>query len=131
MQLIDGKRKILGFCLLIVMNLDRCLPRLDSFPSPILHVILNQVSFHQLKFLSYVNRRLREVCVPYLFREVKCRFSSQSFDNLRSLTSSKLCHYVVSFTYTAPGIIEPGRDPIDIELISGANLYRGCGFRPF
>lgn len=98
-----------------------------SFGHPIvLPAILERLSFSQIKPLSRVSKQIREACLPFLFHEVQCRFSKHSFDNLASLLNSSLRHHVVSFTYIVPGIIGPGRDPIQLEEARSPDLvYSG------
>lgn len=82
--------------------------RLDLLPTPILCMIVEMLFPEAIDSVSCVNKQLREICVPYLFRKVKFEFSKAGFDSLRSLSDSALRQYVSSLTYVVPLLLDPG-----------------------
>ncbi|PGG99691.1 hypothetical protein AJ80_09305 [Polytolypa hystricis UAMH7299] len=60
----------------------------------------------EMKPLSRVSKRLREVCLPFLFRRVEFWFSEAGFHELENLITSDICHHVVSLAYIVPELLK-------------------------
>lgn len=85
--------------------------RLGLLPTEILYVVVEHLFVQDMRHLSCASGRLREVCMPNLFRNVRFPFSDSGFDGLRRLLLSDVRHYVVSFTYVIPELLRPGKAP--------------------
>lgn len=85
------------------------IPGLQGLPTEILHLILASLPSWETKDLSLVNRRLREVCLPFLFHQVGFSFSEVGLDELQQLTNSPVRRHVKSLTYTVAELIKPGK----------------------
>lgn len=57
--------------------------------------------------LSCVLKKLRAVCVPYLFRTICITFSASGFECLRCILSSAFAQHVNVVRYKVPQIIDP------------------------
>ncbi|KAJ5183278.1 hypothetical protein N7492_000894 [Penicillium capsulatum] len=84
---------------------------LEFFPTEILYSIVKYLYFWEVKSLSCVSRRMRDVCVPTLFRNISFEFSDAGFDVLESLLQSQLRQYVASIEYVVPKLLKPGKYP--------------------
>lgn len=84
------------------------LARLDMLPLELLHMLVDHSLYLDIKHMSCVNKRLREACLPYLFRNVRYEFSDLGLSRLWRLLLSDLCRHVVSFTYVVPELLKPG-----------------------
>jgi hypothetical protein len=82
--------------------------RLETVPTETLCTIVNLLPLWYVKDLSCVSKRLREACLPTLFRNVKFHFSETGFDGLKNLMKSEARYYVVSFTYEVPELLKAG-----------------------
>lgn len=83
--------------------------RLEAVPAEISSTIITFLTSREVKDLSWVSKRLREACLPSLFRRVKFQFSEAGFVGLKSLMKSDARYHVVSFTYVVPELLVPGR----------------------
>jgi hypothetical protein len=90
------------------MNLRSQNTHFETLTAEALYVVIDLLSLSEIKQLSCTNTRLREACLPFLFRYVKFQFSEAGFDDLRSLLSDARQH-VVSFTYIVPELLNPGK----------------------
>lgn len=81
----------------IPMGENRRLNGLELLPSEILFDIVKYLCNRETKTLSLVSKRMRDVCLPTLFRKVSIEFSTKGFDLLESLLKSSLHRYIVSF----------------------------------
>ncbi|KAJ9315767.1 hypothetical protein DTO271D3_4023 [Paecilomyces variotii] len=93
---------------------------LELLPTEILYDIRDLLQIQDIKHLSCVSKKLRQICLPLLFHEVKFRFSKPGFDELRSFIESEVRHYTVSFTYVAPQLLRP--EILDFEYWT-SNLF--------
>lgn len=91
------------------MPLRSLTPHFETLTAEPLHLIIDLLSLSDIKQLSSVNTRLREACLPFLFRHIKFQFSKIGFDDLRSLSNSDARHHVISFTYIVPELLNPGK----------------------
>lgn len=82
---------------------------LEPLPAELLYLVVKQLLIQDLKHLSCVSKRLRNVCLPYLFHEVRFSCSASGLDGLRRLMLSDVRQYVVSFTYMIPELLRPGK----------------------
>ncbi|KAJ5976625.1 hypothetical protein N7481_010332 [Penicillium waksmanii] len=106
---------------------------LELLPSEILGVVVKCLFTNDMKHLSCVSKRLRDVSIPYLFRGVRFSFSDSGLLGLRRLMLSGVRQYVVSFTYVIPELLRP--ETTDFEYFRRSILppenYAACGsFRP-
>lgn len=63
----------------------------------ILFDIVRCLNSTETKTLSFVSKRMRDVCLPTLFRKVSIKFSTKGFDLLESLLKSSLYRYIIFF----------------------------------
>ena len=89
--------------------MDGRIPDLQALPTEILHLILTSLESWEIKAFSLVNRRLRDVCLPYLFYRVRFNFSEAGLDGLQQLRHSVVRLHVKSLNYTVPELIKPGK----------------------
>jgi hypothetical protein len=89
--------------------MDGRFPTLPALPTEILHLILTSLETWEVKAFSLVNRRLRDLCLPYLFNRVRFNFSEAGLDGLQQLRNSALRLHVKSLNYTVPQLIKPGK----------------------
>jgi hypothetical protein len=82
---------------------------LELLPNEILYMVVQLLCMYDVGHLAFTSNRLREVCIPYLFRNVRFSFSSSGFGELRRLLLSDVRQNVVSFTYVIPELLRPGK----------------------
>lgn len=75
------------------------LSRLETLPPEILHNAVELLPLSAIKALSCASKRLREVCLPTLFRRVKFEFSEAGLEELKGIVKS---------TYAVPDLFVPG-----------------------
>ena len=83
--------------------------RLETLPTEISRIIINLLSPWDVKNLSRASKRLREVCLPSLFRCVEFQFSEAGFNGLKSLLKSDTRYYVISFNYAVLELLKTGK----------------------
>jgi hypothetical protein len=83
--------------------------RLETLPTEIFRIILDFLRRSDVKDLSRASKRLREACLPSLFRRVEFQFSEAGFDELKSLLKSDARNHIVSFTYAVPELLKAGK----------------------
>ncbi|CAG7937912.1 unnamed protein product [Penicillium nalgiovense] len=88
--------------------------KLESLPTEILRVVVSHLFIQDMKHLASASKRLRDVCLPYLFHNVVFSFSDSGLDGLRLLMQSDVRQYVVSFTYLIPELLRP--ETMDFEF---------------
>lgn len=81
---------------------------LETLPTETLYNIVDLLVPWEIKYLSRASKRLREACLPTLFRCVKFQFSEAGFDGLKELKESAARYHVVSFTYEVPELLKTG-----------------------
>lgn len=81
---------------------------IELLPTEIKIYVTNYLRNKHVKNLSLVCRKLREVSLPRIFRNVRFQFSRSGFNALREFLLSDLCRYVVSLTYKVPELLHPG-----------------------
>ena len=86
----------------------RRLNGMELLPTEILFGIVN-LDNRETKKLSHASRRIRDVCLPFLFRKVSIEFSNEAFDLLESLLKSNFHRYIVSLEYVVPKLLKPGK----------------------
>jgi hypothetical protein len=64
------------------------LTRLEPLPPDILHSVVDLLPLPEIKNLSCAGTRLREACLPTLFRRVKFEFSEAGLGELRRILKS-------------------------------------------
>ncbi|KAJ9298524.1 hypothetical protein DTO271G3_3491 [Paecilomyces variotii] len=93
---------------------------LDLLPTEILYDIRDLLQIQDLKHLSRVSKKLRQICLPLLFHEVEFQFSKSGFDQLRNFSESEVRLYTVSFIYVVPQLLRP--EILDFEYWT-SNLF--------
>jgi hypothetical protein len=83
--------------------------RLETLPTEIFRIIINFLTPWAVKDLSRTSKRLREACLPSLFRRIEFQFSEAGFDGLKSLLKSDARNYIVSFTYAVPELLKASK----------------------
>lgn len=83
----------------------------DILPVEILSMIAGHLCNEDVKSLSFLCRKLREISLQYIFHDVRFEFSHSGFHALRELLLSDLRQYIVSFTYVIPQLLHPGTSP--------------------
>jgi hypothetical protein len=91
------------------MSLGNQNTHFETLTAEALFVVIGLLPLWEIKQLSCTSTRLREACLPFLFRHVKFRFSKSGFDDLRSLIDSEARQHVISFTYIVPELLNPGK----------------------
>lgn len=81
---------------------------MELLPTEILFGIVN-LDNRETKKLSRASRRIRDVCLPFLFRKVSIEFSNEAFDLLESLLKLNFHRYIVSLEYVVPKLLKPGK----------------------
>jgi hypothetical protein len=82
---------------------------LELLPNEILYMVVQLLCMYDVGHLAFTSNRLREVCIPYLFCNVRFSFSASGFSELRRLLLSDVRQNVVSFTYVIPELLRPGK----------------------
>jgi hypothetical protein len=108
-------------------NVAKCLETsdtvdLESLPTEILRDIVDLLPLQDIEQLSCASKRLREICLPSLFRRVKVEFSQAGFEKLSDILKSDARYHVVSFTYIVPDLLRTGKyllcyDGSDLTLL--------------
>ncbi|KAL4888214.1 hypothetical protein BDV59DRAFT_196627 [Aspergillus ambiguus] len=87
---------------------------LDRLPVELLHLIIKNVRpAEALTRLSCTNRRLRTICIPYIFDTVKVTFSKAGFERLEKVSQSFVGRHVRVLCYEAPELIDPNVESFD------------------
>lgn len=81
---------------------------MELLPTEILFGIVKCLDKRETKKLSVASKRMRDVCLPFLFRKASLEFSNEGFDLLESLLKSNLHRHIVSFEYVIPKLLKPG-----------------------
>ena len=63
--------------------MDGRIPDLQALPTEILHLILTSLESWEIKAFSLVNRRLRVICLPYLFYRVRFNLLEAGLNRLQ------------------------------------------------
>ncbi|PYI00405.1 hypothetical protein BO78DRAFT_381069 [Aspergillus sclerotiicarbonarius CBS 121057] len=91
---------------------------LPNLPTEILYLILESLGFDDLRSLSCVDKRLRGILIPILFRHVQFSFSTSSLSDLGKLAESQVRQHVRILSYTVPDLLKPGH--LDFEYFKRA-----------
>jgi hypothetical protein len=81
-------------------------------PPDFLPSVVDLLPLREIKDLSCASTRLREACLPTLFRRVEFEFSETGIGELRGILKSDVRCHVVSFTYAVPDLFIPGKSPL-------------------
>jgi hypothetical protein len=81
-------------------------------PPDILHGVVDLLRLQEIKDMSCDSTRMREACLPSLFRRVKFEFSEAGLRELRGILKLDVRCHVVSFTYAVPDLFVPGKCPL-------------------
>jgi hypothetical protein len=81
---------------------------LVNLPNELLCKIVECLVKWEVKHFSLVNRRMRDVSLPFLYRNFRFTFSKKGLDRLEGFLRSNLCHHVVSIQYVVPELLNPG-----------------------
>lgn len=77
----------------------------ENFPTELTTIVTDFLCNKDVKNLSLVCRKLREMSLSRIFRNVQFPFSSSGFSALRELLLSDIRYNVVSFTYKVPELL--------------------------
>lgn len=91
----------------------------ELMPTEILFCVVNRLQIRDIRQFSRVNRRARDVCLPFLFRKISIEFSSAGFDKLNKILRSQLCRYILSFQYTIQELLKPGKSALRKQSAEG------------
>ncbi|KAK8142117.1 hypothetical protein G3M48_009321 [Beauveria asiatica] len=83
------------------------LTRLERLPTEIIHAVVEFLEPWSIKKLSYTSKRLRQACLPTIFRRVKFEFSLAGIEGMKGLLKSNVRSYVTSFSYEVPELLKP------------------------
>lgn len=84
---------------------------MELLPTEILFGVVKCLDNRDVKQLSRSSKRMRDVCLPFLFRKLSIEFSNEGFDLLEGILKSKLHRYIVAFEYFAPMLLNSGEGP--------------------
>ena len=88
-----------------------CLNNMELLPSEIIFGIVKYLDNREVKQLSRSSRRMRDVCLPSLFRKLSVKFSNKGLSLLESILKSNLDRYILSFESVALMILKPSKGP--------------------
>lgn len=94
---------------------------LETFSPGSLHTVINLLPLSAIKDLSCASKRLRDACLPTLFRQVKFEFSEAGLGELSSILKSDVHCHVVSFTYAVPDLFVQGKCPYINQVCTNGN----------
>jgi hypothetical protein len=104
--------------------------KLTLIPVELTLEIIKMLAPREIKQLSLVNKRLRAICMPYIFQSLTITFSKVGLERLLRISRSTICEHVSSFTYEAAPLLNTGASSFlnpGIKLI----LRRCSGLRAF
>jgi hypothetical protein len=81
---------------------------LENLPNELLCKIVEYLVKWEIKHFSLVNRRMRDVSLPFLYRSFQFTFSRKGLDKREEFLRSNICHQVVSIQYVVPELLNPG-----------------------
>ncbi|KAM3522948.1 hypothetical protein MY4038_008392 [Beauveria bassiana] len=81
--------------------------RLERLPTEIIHAVVEFLAPWDVKDLSYTSKRLRQACLPRIFRRVKFEFSLTGIEELKGLLKSDVRSHVRSFSYEVTELLKP------------------------
>jgi hypothetical protein len=73
-------------------------------------MIIDLLVLWEVKNLSRVSKRVRETCMPSLFRCIEIPFSKDGFNGLKSLINTDARYHIISFTYVVPKLLKAGNN---------------------
>ncbi|PMD18670.1 hypothetical protein NA56DRAFT_526002, partial [Hyaloscypha hepaticicola] len=79
---------------------------LETLLIEIFRIIINLLTPWNIKDLSYISKRLREVYLLFLFYYIEFQFSETGFNRLKSLLKSNIRNHIISFTYIIPELLK-------------------------
>ncbi|KAM3556917.1 hypothetical protein ARSEF4850_005305 [Beauveria asiatica] len=83
------------------------LTRLERLPTEIIHAVVEFLEPWSIEKLSYTSKRLRQACLPTIFRRVKFEFSLAGIEGMKGLLKSNVRSHVTSFSYEVPELLKP------------------------
>lgn len=83
---------------------------LENLPNEILNSIVEYLGRREIKRFSSANKRMRDISLPFLFRNLRFTFSKKGFDKLENILKSQLSNYIVSVQYVVPELLNPGKN---------------------
>lgn len=83
---------------------------LENLPNEILHKIVEYLGKREVKCLSSVNKRMRDISQPFLFRNLQFSFTQNGFNKLERVLNSQVSHHIVSIQYVVPELLSPGEN---------------------
>ncbi|KAL4924647.1 uncharacterized protein BDV17DRAFT_274168, partial [Aspergillus undulatus] len=95
---------------------------IDRLPIELLSMIVELSMEDDAIRLSCVSRKLRAVCVPYLFKTICITFSASGLERLRYISSSTFAQHVKVVRYKVPELIDP--------YVCSWEYFRSCVYSP-
>lgn len=90
---------------------------LDRLPIELLSMVVKaSEKDYTLMSLSRVSRKLRAICVPYLFETFYVTFSSSGFRRLEQVSNSAFAQHVRVIHYQVPELI---------DACMSSNIFKG------
>lgn len=80
----------------------------EKLPTEILQAVAGLLPLWKVRDLSCASKRVRQACLPSLFRCVKFEFSQAGIEGLEGLLKSDARRHVASFTYAVPELLKAG-----------------------
>lgn len=80
---------------------------LELLPTELLLSIVDNLWASEVRELSLASKRLRNACLPSLFRVVAFQFSHAGFTKIQKLVQSSVRHHIVTITYEIPELLRP------------------------
>jgi hypothetical protein len=80
---------------------------LENLPNEILNIIVEYLRKPEIKRVSSVNKRMRDISHPFLFRNFRFTFSKKGLNQLKEILNSKVSYYIISIQYVVPELLNP------------------------
>lgn len=88
----------------------------DRLPVEIILLVARFLSSHEVNQWSQVNKSMRIICEPLIFRSVRVEFSCKSLQRLKTFANSELRRHVQSLTYVVPELLKKGVSLLTVDL---------------
>lgn len=83
---------------------------LENLPNEILNIIVEYLRKPEIKRVSSVNKRIRDISRPFLFRNFRFTFSKKGFNRLKEVLNSLVSCYIISIQYVVPELLNPSNN---------------------
>ena len=92
---------------------------MNCLPLELLEIIISFVPPNSLKSVSSVNRLLRDLCSPLIFRSIQVGIAPTQFEGLLEISKSSYAPFVRVIRYEANALLDPSEY---LYLYCGSNL---------